>query len=101
MIRTLAGLLLLLAVFFTGLVLGIKQDDKISDPLPREINYPSEEIVDQEVFSANNLVENTDPLEAEVPIHTTQKTASFLEKGVNGFYNIVINVMYQISSLFI
>jgi len=33
-------------------------------------------------------------------IHTTQKVASFLEKGVKGFYEIVVEVLYQISSLF-
>lgn len=101
MIRAFVGLLLLLAVFFTGLVLGIQQDEEISETLPRGIIHPSEEIVGQDVFIANNELENSEYIETETPNHTIQKTASFLERGVIGFYNLIINVMYRISSLFI
>lgn len=34
------------------------------------------------------------------PSHFTEKTASFLETAVKGFYEVVVEILYQISSLF-
>lgn len=39
-------------------------------------------------------------VEMEEPDNLTQKTASFMEAGVKGFYEAIVQIMYQISQVF-
>ncbi|MGJ9457021.1 hypothetical protein [Oceanobacillus sp. CF4.6] len=92
-------ILLLLAVFFlSGTVFGMNQDS----PPVMEVN---EEIKIQEnpVPVAEKLtvpVSSQPGLNETSSIQNTQKTASVLEAGVKGFFEILMTLMYQIAQLF-
>lgn len=49
----------------------------------------NEAVANQDLHSLNNE-----------PVHFTEKAASFLEAGVKVFYDIVVQILYQISQLF-
>lgn len=45
-------------------------------------------------------IEQTRLAQGNEPEHFTEKTASFLETAVKGFYEVVVEILYQISALF-
>jgi|SRR5690625_849271 len=103
MVRSFVYLLLLIVVFLTGMLLGIDRErDMVSSPEASEsILSPSESNLstdDDSPFDESNQSEVANEIEAKP--HFTQKAASFLEGGVKGFYEVVVEILYQISRLF-
>lgn len=114
MFRNFVLLLLLVIVFLSGIIVGSDKDRaEVSndDERVEQVEHVSDVLFSSDLenkdvlFIENNVIENeqlnsTDMIYNDGQIHTTQKVASFLEKGVKGFYEIVVEVLYQISSLF-
>ncbi|MBP1968719.1 hypothetical protein J2Z83_000813 [Virgibacillus natechei] len=99
--------ILLLAVFFlTGMMYGMDRGNIAStDGLvdQTESNEPERnqgEIVEMEPIEEKELEPSTEGINIEEPNHFTQRAASFLEAGVKGFYEVVVQVLYQVSQLF-
>ena len=97
--RSFALILLLIVVFLAGILIGIDKDGK-AEPyqipmtdLP-EMHYPEDIIVENQI-SEVTLIGN----EIDSSNHLTQKAASFIETGVTGFYDIVVEILYQIASV--
>lgn len=111
MVRSTVFLLLFIIVFLTGIVYGSNQDTKdytnqpeenVEDVYDDENGNDAEEIdaltINEELIEANDgYIESAIPHQS---LTLTQKTASFLEVGVKGFYNVVVDVLYQFSKLF-
>ena len=96
MLRSFAFLLLLLVIFLTGMLIGIDREKTTH-------GEGVQTIVESYEFDTASANKGTDDEQVTLdnPEHFTQKTASFLEAGVKGFYEIVVEVLYQISLLFI
>lgn len=107
--RFMITLLLCAVIFLSGIVFGIKQEDT-SEQAPLSRINPDENIVyhledeNQAKDIEKELIENNDEYNRNYyPPQTltiTQKTAVFLEMGIKGFYNIVVEGLYQFSKLF-
>lgn len=110
MFKFISVLLLLVVCFLIGTIVGIDQHEQVllpdSSNLEEQlgvVEVPSEnsqkvnqqvqtnEVVNQEAI-AQELATNND--------HLSQKTASFLEVIVKGFYDMIVQILYQISQLF-
>lgn len=93
--------ILLLAVFFlTGMLYGmdnndiaIKEESGQSEELDQTVGLEEEQVETVETSSI-------DVMERAEPVHFVQKAASFLEAGVKGFYEVVVQILYQVSQLF-
>lgn len=94
MMRMFTILLLLIIVFLTGMIIGIDREQQSMGILDGSM-IEFEEVKEDEIVLTEHLEEDTDS-----PLHVTQKTAIFLEKGVKGFYEVVVEVLYQFSTLF-
>lgn len=101
MARSVIILLLLAICFLTGVVYGNqgaanKEQEPIASDKIEEITLPSTENINEATSG-----ENRAPLtEVEAPAPVTEKTASILETSITGFYEIVVEILYQISQLF-
>ncbi|MBU5265869.1 hypothetical protein [Virgibacillus proomii] len=101
MARSVIILLLLAICFLTGVVYGNqgtvnKEQESIASDKTEEITLPSIEKINKATSE-----ENSAPLaEVEAPAPVTEKTASILEASITGFYEIVVEILYQISQLF-
>lgn len=102
------NVILLIAVFFLiGMLFGINKDNTeqqiassmFQEDLPEEKRFSenSDEIQD---ISEMSEVNDEDIMETSVPLTITQKTASVIEMGVKGFYEIVVGILYQVAQLF-
>lgn len=112
MVRSFVILLLLIVVFLGGMLLGIDREKSAGLNEIDLPNHTESPIADHQEKSA---VEKDDNLEKEVilvdnsnngqvvasPEHATQKIASFLETGVKGFYEVVVEILYHVTSLFV
>ncbi|WP_156291119.1 hypothetical protein [Oceanobacillus salinisoli] len=106
MIRMIIMLLLLAVVFLSGTHYGMSQSsgekevDLISGSNDMETMIPSHHISENsETPVTPTPIVNQDVM-MDDEVHLTQKTASFLETSVQGFYEIVVGVMYQIAETF-
>ncbi|MFC4022739.1 hypothetical protein ACFOUV_02770 [Oceanobacillus longus] len=91
--------LLLLAVFFlSGTVFGMNQDSPSVLEMNEETNIQEDPVpvAEKEIVS----VSSQPGLNETSSIQNTQKTASVLEAGVKGFFEILMALMYQIAQLF-
>lgn len=97
--RSFAFLLLLAVVFLLGLLIGVDRDNKVENDIQTAADFT-------EVIIKDDIIE--EPKESHVILvdasvdsseHITQKAASFLESGVKVFYDVIVEVLYQISSL--
>lgn len=98
--RTLVVLLSLVVFFLTGLITGMDRTHQEND---RE-TYTAEEVSDTETIEEETVVieqeatpNNTEPAGA---LHLTQKAAGFLESAVTGFFELVVNMAYQLAEVF-
>jgi len=112
MIRSFVSLLLLVIVFLVGMLIGV---DREQDTLPAD-NIQEEQEFNKEMVQLENdadittededhlFIEDEEMEEQTASVdqseHSTLKIASFLESIVTGFYNIVVDILYQVSSLF-
>lgn len=101
--RSFIVLLLLIVVFLTGMLFGMeKKESKNEIYLPAE----TKEIAQSDIITEWQVYEEQPLSEKEVfiyetPKQTTHKLAILLESGVKGFYEMVVELLYQISSVFI
>lgn len=101
-------LLLLVIVFLAGIIVGNDRSENKEDHIGHEdlvLNQSENEPEEEAVFidyseELHDPELNTDQLNRDLQKHATQRVASFMEKGVKGLYEIIINILYQISSLF-
>lgn len=103
MMRSFIILLLLIVVFLAGMLIGIEREESIrSNHISPELNEVEQidQIVHWEAYEEQSIIEEQ-MLNIEGPEHTTQKLATFLESGVKGFYEIIVDVLFELSSLFI
>ncbi|WP_249871046.1 hypothetical protein [Oceanobacillus saliphilus] len=92
--------LLMMAVFFlSGVVYGVNKEQGIQyvTEAPEEIRVEEENVARIETIS--QPVSQPHITEA-TPVQYTQKTASILEAGVKGFFEFLMEMMYQIAQLF-
>lgn len=105
MVRSFIVLLLLAVFFLAGTLYGMDResvdamDEKIGSievpsNNPESNNYNNERIVNKE------KAEGINEMEMKEPNHFTEKAASFLEAGVKGFYEVIVQILYQVSQLF-
>lgn len=93
-------ILLLFAVFFlSGMVFGIDKNNRsdiegINEQAVEEIELEEIETVDEDITYEQAAVITGKE-------HTVQKVASLLEKAVRAFYELVVQLMYQFTKLFI
>lgn len=86
------------------MVFGMNQESMSSEtqsPLSEETHFEEEK--EEEVIIVNESPEQEeeeDMAENASALSMTQKTASVLEMGVKGFYEMVVDVLYQIAQLF-
>gem|GEM_PF-1711701 len=112
MVRSFVSLLLLVIVFLVGMVIGA---DREQDVIPVNNKQEESEFTEEMVQLENDAditTEDGEPLfiedremeeqtaSVDQSGHSTLKIASFLESIVTGFYNIIVDILYQISSLF-
>lgn len=109
MIRSFIVLLLLVVVFLTGMLIGIdREQSAVTSDVQTGIeisetatHHVEQEIIEEKQTSPDEQLNNEQALNMDVPEQATQKMAFFLEAGVKGFYDVIVEVLYQISSLFI
>lgn len=108
--RAFVLLLMLIIVFLTGMLFGVKKTQTISTQTTKNSSAEIEQSSPETNQEDNRQEKQTKPKqEKQSDSNTdqkdddqyfTHKTASFLEKGVKGFYNIVVEVMYGLSKVF-
>lgn len=104
MVRSFVVLLLLIVVFLTGMLIGIdREQNTYIKNVPAEFNVSesTEHIAHWDVEDEEQFIVEEQTLNTKQPEQATQKVASFLEAGVKGFYEIIVEVLYQVSSLFV
>ncbi|SFD55731.1 hypothetical protein SAMN05216238_102197 [Lentibacillus persicus] len=99
--RTLVVLLSLIVFFLTGLITGMDRTQQEND----RDTYTAEEVSDTETIEEETVV-----IEQEAPtnnteepagaLHLTQKAAGLLESAVTGFFELVVNMAYQLAEVF-
>lgn len=108
MVRSFIVLLMLTVVFLAGMVLGVDRGQSAINPdvdVEQEVEVPepseNKQMIEKERIVQAEEASNEEIVDAEEePMHLTQKTASLLETGVKGFYEMVVQMLYQISQLF-
>ncbi|WP_087971727.1 hypothetical protein [Oceanobacillus rekensis] len=90
--------LLLMAVFFlSGTVFGMNQESSPVVEVTEEIAVEEETVP---VPETEHTPVSQPAVDETSSIHGAQKTASVLEAGVKGFFELLMQVMYQIAQLF-
>lgn len=99
--RTLVIFLSLVLFFLTGLIIGVDRSNQENGDHAHvdEAAEQTAEIEENQVIIEQHE-EGEGVNELEKPEHFTQKTASFLESGVKGFYELVVGVTYQLVQVF-
>jgi hypothetical protein len=114
MVRTVITLLLLAVFFLSGTLYGMNQggnetnmasDESVIDGNEIEEKLIEEKIItekDVETVNQENVTPTVDEdlMMMENEFHLTQKTASFLETSVQGFYEVVVGIMYHVADIF-
>jgi hypothetical protein len=111
MAKFISVLLLLVVCFLVGTLVGIDHNGK--SILPTSNAVADTEVIEstpevQQTVKQNNNQETevvnqqtvAEELSASSTDHLSQKTASFLEVIVQGFYDLIVQILYQISQLF-
>lgn len=112
MIRSFMMLLVLVVVFLAGMLFGVEKGQHLTNnhfeeqtkdskedqtDAETEVKKETNESEEKKDSQGNHENQYSDISNNE---YFTHKTASFLEKGVKGFYNIIVEVMYQFSNIF-
>jgi biopolymer transport protein ExbD len=110
MAKFVSVLLLLVVCFLVGTLVGIEHNGKSILPVSTNATNTEEKVSTPEVKqTANQKTQETEivnqqtvaeELSASSTDHLSQKTASFLEVIVQGFYDLIVQILYQISQLF-
>lgn len=100
MIRLLFYTLILTIVFLIGMVIGLEREES-SPPAPNEMEV-EDEFFDERTFeqlSTNSVEEQSLSLVENERL--LSKFASLCETIVLSFYQVIVQILYQISKLFI
>lgn len=103
MSRLITSSLILIIIFLMGMVFGMNQESMSSEtqsPLSEATHFEEEEEEEVIIVNESPEQEEEDMEENASALSMTQKTASVLEMGVKGFYEMVVDVLYQIAQLF-
>lgn len=109
MSKFISVVLLLVICFLVGAIVGMEHNPKTilanETEAKSETDKADEKGNDTEVKSSGEVeVVNEDTVAQEIANsnneHLSQKTASFLEGMVQGFYDLVVEVLYQLSQVF-
>ncbi|MBM7597911.1 hypothetical protein JOC34_000268 [Virgibacillus halotolerans] len=107
MIRSFIVVLLLAVFFLSGTLYGMDRGEGAEKNEALSSLKTSDDQQDNlETTAATTELEEMEKIEKlraeemNEPEHFTVKTASFLETAVKGFYEVVVEILYQISSLF-
>ncbi len=104
MARVFILFLMLVVVFLAGMLLGMDRGHVA--PVREMETQIYDETAENEPETENAQTENDQPPEdlyideTDGPAHLTQKAASILGSAVSGFYNLIVHMLYQVSSLF-
>lgn len=98
--RSLVVLLLLALFFLVGMVVGIDRGESSTDPIQNTEKTVNQEKVEEKQVMVVEQTASENVMTAEAPKHFTQKMATFLEAGVQGFYELIVEVIYQIVQVF-
>lgn len=98
--RSLVVLLLLALFFLAGMVLGIDRGQNTVEPIQKIEKSVNREKAEEKQVVVVDQTTNEDVITAEAPVQLTQKTATFLEAGVQGFYELTVEIIYQIVQVF-
>ncbi|MBP2078140.1 hypothetical protein [Oceanobacillus polygoni] len=95
-------ILLLLAVFFlSGIVYGMNQEEPQAIDNDTAVVDVIEDTEEQESSVETVTIPVSQPMaDADAPAQYTQKTASILGAGVKGFFELLMQVLYQTAQLF-
>ncbi|HEX6593109.1 MAG TPA: hypothetical protein VF095_00780 [Bacillota bacterium] len=96
--RTVIVLLLLVVFFLTGMLFGMNQTDSVQ--IDDSHVLVDDQLLEEEFGHVYDVSYESDEYDVDDPIHFTHKTASVLEAGVKGFYEIIVGILYKISQLF-
>ncbi|ASK63140.1 hypothetical protein CFK37_13765 [Virgibacillus phasianinus] len=99
--KSIVVLLLLVLFFVSGMLFGVEHDrDQAKLPTPQVETIDGNEGSEQqeEIIKVTSEPENGEYKQA--PVYFTQKMASFFEGIVKGFYEIIVQLLYQIVQLF-
>ncbi|WP_077327080.1 hypothetical protein [Virgibacillus siamensis] len=98
--RSMLVLLLLVVFFLTGLVLGMDRGQKETG-LQEKDSVRKESVEHVQVTTVPKKREtDKEVIKAEPPETLAQKTASFMENSVKGFYNVVVELLYSFVRVF-
>ncbi|GAB3795288.1 hypothetical protein [Virgibacillus kimchii] len=101
MIRSFIVLLLFAVFFLSGMLYGVERGIQETPPAVTE-ESSSESVQDKIAFyeQRDSSVETEDILATTEGKSLTQQTASFLEAGVKGVYDVIVHLLYQFAQLF-
>ncbi|WP_026906243.1 hypothetical protein [Paucisalibacillus globulus] len=101
--------LLLIVCFLVGTLVGIDHNGKSLIPTSSTVKTEDVESTPEVQQTVNKDIQETEVVNQETIAqeltnpnteHLSQKTASFLEVIVQGFYDLIVQILYQISQLF-
>lgn len=111
MLRFFTAILMLTIFFLVGMVFGMSQET--GDRLTSQDNpeaVQDNQLTNQEEGDINSTDIESEPklddvgeLESQntpMSLTLTQKTASFLEKGIKGFSEVIVGILHQIALMF-
>lgn len=97
MVRSFIVLLLLAVFFLAGTLYGMDRGDVAAkDEKIASVEVPN----NNEQAETIKKAEETNTIKIQETGHFTEKAASFLEAAVTGFYEVVVQILYQVSQLF-
>lgn len=103
--KSIVVLLLLLLFFVSGMLFGLERDQteftvpNVETIDINEANVQEGEVITQGTPVVENIAANSSEYK-QAPVHFTQKMASFVEGIVKGFYEIIVQLLYQVVQLF-
>lgn len=109
MIRLLILMMVLIIVFLTGMLMGMdREQSSYSMPLEEEqeemvplFNQTESYVSDDQKLYEDEVSETSNEQLERSSSHFIENLALFLEKIVKGFYEIIVELLYQITRLFL
>lgn len=96
MVRSFIVLLLLAVFFLAGTVYGTDRGNNAINNEKVETIEMSDNM-EQMVMAETSEIDSSEITE---PTHPTEKAASIMGAAVTGFYEVVVQILYQVSQLF-
>lgn len=106
MVRSLIGFFIVAVIFLAGMVVGSGEEDQqsIGESIKMIDFHPDSETHSEETEQLKSKEEQYDTVvnqaEQETPKHFIQIVASSLESVVKGFYDMIVQLCYAFTKLF-